>query len=974
MSKTKTMNINCPKCKKPFSATVFESVNSDYENNISSRIMSGELFDVECPHCKFVFHLDYDILYHDLRHGAMIWVVHQNMPNYIEKVTEVRSGLKPPYKTMRIVGDMNALKEKVTCLERNRDDRVIELCKVFVTSLLLSERPDFDIRNAFYAAINEKEQFYIYDKDNHEICCELQDKIYDYLKNIYYNSRFAKQFDDNYPIIDFEWAENMFADLMDSVSDDMDSSQQTDNESRNNEPHNIPETSADMSSASEQKENIGKKADKDNSELNNRTKFRDITAESNLLCANNEEQMLAEIEIMEIKGEVPVLIESAYLSSSSDKERVYLRCKFRSLTDHIISALMVDVLCFDVWGNELPTVYDVQILDLSAKRDEVFGLAQKISVPDTNTRSVKIKLKRIRFADGTINECTGNENNVPSEVTLDSFFDSRQLKEQYIREVSDNASIVPREIGKFWMCSCGRINIFSEIKCSLCDAKKQIVFNALDKEYLSERYSTYITEMQIREKKAQLEREECERIEAEKRVQENIKAKEERINSWKKKHPIIDGTGYSVTINGSRFQIPKRCMRCMEPTESTIHNREYNFDMPVCSKCQEEKTQTIWRIRCEVEKSIDAAKLQAKKIIKGAIVWGIVLHSLLYAILYLLTINWKMCSIITIVSLFIWLLIFSNKKISYTLPGYHVLADLKNLDNNGFYSVSTDVYNSNTTFTFTNGAYALLFAETNNIKKYHINAKADYMDSSPHVQVEPAKKLHSYSFGTFFVMAMLIVALTFGLNYINQEYDLTFIEPIRTNIAGRFIEPIRTNIADLFIGNDGNSKSNMVKHPDTAKPTNAPQAMYVYNGQMIVKSDYKGLCGLSVKAGSESNYYVYLDYMYAPSNSYDNRTRNNNAIAPYEDDLAFIVKAGETVEVDVPIGVYKMYYASGDEFYGRKTKFGKDGHYNVADALLDFYSEVEGDYIVYNGHNVTLYTVINGNLEIDTISENLFPD
>ena len=216
MSIPKRMTVNCPKCGKQLSATVFESVNSDYADDIAMQIMSGDLFNVECPHCKFVSHLEYDILYHDLRHGAMIWVVHNNSPEYTKRVSEIRAMPKLPHKTFRIVNDMNALKEKVSCLESNRDDRIVELCKVFCAYNLLSQRPDFDFKVAFYTAVSGKEMIYLYDNDGNNICCELHDKAYEYLKGLYNGSLYAAQFDDNYPIVDYDWAENIFIPLLEA--------------------------------------------------------------------------------------------------------------------------------------------------------------------------------------------------------------------------------------------------------------------------------------------------------------------------------------------------------------------------------------------------------------------------------------------------------------------------------------------------------------------------------------------------------------------------------------------------------------------------------------------------------------------------------------------------------------------------------------------------------------------------------------
>ena len=71
----------------------------------------------------------------------MVWVLHKKTQNYISKVNEIRSAQKPPYSTLRIVSNMNELKEKVSCLESMRDDRIIELYKVFSVYNLLSQRP-----------------------------------------------------------------------------------------------------------------------------------------------------------------------------------------------------------------------------------------------------------------------------------------------------------------------------------------------------------------------------------------------------------------------------------------------------------------------------------------------------------------------------------------------------------------------------------------------------------------------------------------------------------------------------------------------------------------------------------------------------------------------------------------------------------------------------------------------------------------
>ena len=143
----------------------------------------------------------------------------------------------------------------------------------------------------------------------------------------------------------------------------------------------------------------------------------------------------------------------------------------------------------------------------------------------------------------------------------------------------------------------------------------------------------------------------------------------------------------------------------------------------------------------------------------------------------------------------------------------------------------------------------------------------------------------------------------------------------------------------------------------------------VKNGQIIVATDYEEVCPFSVETRSDYSYYVYLEYQKAPSNTTVSRTLKSGASGK-QGDISFIVKPNSKVELDVPIGVYKLYYCVGETWYGTKDKFGEHTRFYSSEELMDFYADSQ----YYRGHSLELWSQTNGNFDDHPISENGFPD
>jgi len=84
--------------------------------------------------------------------------------------------------------------------------------------------------------------------------------------------------------------------------------------------------------------------------------------------------------------------------------------------------------------------------------------------------------------------------------------------------------------------------------------------------------------------------------------------------------------------------------------------------------------------------------------------------------------------------------------------------------------------------------------------------------------------------------------------------------------------------------------------------------------------------------------------------------------------LTVFIRSGQTVNVKVPLGSYRLKYASGTEWYGKQFLFGPNTTYSRAQDQLDF--TIEGDRV--RGHEITLIKQVGGNLKTVDIRQEDF--
>lgn len=84
--------------------------------------------------------------------------------------------------------------------------------------------------------------------------------------------------------------------------------------------------------------------------------------------------------------------------------------------------------------------------------------------------------------------------------------------------------------------------------------------------------------------------------------------------------------------------------------------------------------------------------------------------------------------------------------------------------------------------------------------------------------------------------------------------------------------------------------------------------------------------------------------------------------------IEFFVHGGQTVDIDVPLGTYELYYACGSSWYGDSVQFGPTSTFYKANDIFDF--TFDGYY--YNGWTISLYSVPNGSLDTEEIDASEF--
>lgn len=180
----------------------------------------------------------------------------------------------------------------------------------------------------------------------------------------------------------------------------------------------------------------------------------------------------------------------------------------------------------------------------------------------------------------------------------------------------------------------------------------------------------------------------------------------------------------------------------------------------------------------------------------------------------------------------------------------------------------------------------------------------------------------------------------------SKRYDFSKIKTIDLVVVFLVLLLILVVIYPADSTGDSNEKTtnNSFSYHTTTASIPLPKTEPI-NGTFLMGQQYYGGNRLTVIASPYSSHVVKL--------------KNTEK----KDVLSFYVRAGETVSVSVPNGLFYVYFASGNKWYGDDWLFGEHTSYSMDPDLQDF----ENYSLTY-----TLYESTNGNFKEKTIDEEEF--
>ena len=203
----------CPKCGEMNKAEIYTGVNVTKHKEYRGRVLSGSLFEWNCPSCGYNARLAYPTLYNDMKNRFMVYLIPK-----IERFQLCDKELEEKYSnlrniTKRVVPNLNSFKEKIFIFESGLDDMAIELTKVAISQTVSKKLGGIEVKEGYLSMYDRESNTmgftYFTGKDRKPYVQTARLEIYGKSKDIVENFAVKDKKLRGFLKSDREWAENI---------------------------------------------------------------------------------------------------------------------------------------------------------------------------------------------------------------------------------------------------------------------------------------------------------------------------------------------------------------------------------------------------------------------------------------------------------------------------------------------------------------------------------------------------------------------------------------------------------------------------------------------------------------------------------------------------------------------------------------------------------------------------------------------
>lgn len=156
MSNVISKEVACPQCNEICSVHVYTSINATNDPQFREDLLSEKLLKWKCENCSYEGRFTYPILYNDMKHRFMVYLIPQ-----IERFQLEDRSLEEEYRnlkgiTKRITPDFNSFKEKVFIFESGLDDMAVELTKLAVSETVAKKHDLSKVDEGYLSMYNRE--------------------------------------------------------------------------------------------------------------------------------------------------------------------------------------------------------------------------------------------------------------------------------------------------------------------------------------------------------------------------------------------------------------------------------------------------------------------------------------------------------------------------------------------------------------------------------------------------------------------------------------------------------------------------------------------------------------------------------------------------------------------------------------------------------------------------------------------------